>query len=309
MDDDLFTYDTPLGMTFDEFNQLSRMNDDLFTYEVVVPELSFTPSVNQAVDGLMNDNLNVYEPRVCYDYNEGIYAEAVIFVNKRLVRLMYMTIEQWLDLIYSDHAKVDKKIKEEVVHGVDADIEYDPSNVDFAQWLASKFSNHNTMDWYTKNALWIYWTRGDDEGVSSDYECSDLEDDNPCEEDEIAQIFRIDTDIFHFKTPLCKEFNYLLTVDTDLFTHDIPRFKTYEEYKNAWLYEWNNVIPWVPEEPWSENGVPHEEWYGDLVDGKLKEDALKQKSIYEGSWGNATRGLNTAYPGLRIWRIDLPVPF
>ncbi|GKB83142.1 hypothetical protein Tco_0950037 [Tanacetum coccineum] len=52
--------------------------------------------------------------------------------------------------------------KQWVTYGIDADIEYDPSNVEFAKWLASKFYNHKKMDQYTKNALWIYRTRGDD---------------------------------------------------------------------------------------------------------------------------------------------------
>ncbi|GJR29602.1 hypothetical protein Tco_1105834 [Tanacetum coccineum] len=71
----------------------------------------------------------------------------------------------------------------------------------------------------------------------------------------------IKSDIFNFETPLCttfNEFNYLLKIDTDLFTHDIQEAKTYEEYKNEWLYKLNNDVPWDPEEPWSENGVPYE---------------------------------------------------
>ncbi|GJS91526.1 hypothetical protein Tco_0774162 [Tanacetum coccineum] len=32
-------------------------------------------------------------------------------------------------------------------------------------------------------------------------------------------------------------------------------------------------------------------WYDDLVDGKLKEETLKQKAIYERSWGDETRGV------------------
>ncbi|GJV48012.1 hypothetical protein Tco_1438224 [Tanacetum coccineum] len=39
-----------------------------------------------------------------------------------------------------------------------------------------------------------------------------------------------------------KEFNYLLKVDPELFTHDIERTKTYEEYEN----ELNDEF----EEPW-----------------------------------------------------------
>ncbi|GKG43557.1 hypothetical protein Tco_0482650, partial [Tanacetum coccineum] len=71
--------------------------------------------------------------------------------------------------------------------------EYDPSNVEFTEWLASKFYNHKTMDQYTKNALWIYWTRGDDEGELTDEESSDS--DNNAE---FAEIFRIDANVFDF---------------------------------------------------------------------------------------------------------------
>ncbi|GJW50692.1 hypothetical protein Tco_0092043 [Tanacetum coccineum] len=68
------------------------------------------------------------------------------------------------------------------------------------------------MDHYTKKALWIYWIRGDDEVELTDEEFSD-------NEDEVAEVFRIDTNIFDFETPMCKafkEFNYLLQIDPDL---------------------------------------------------------------------------------------------
>ncbi|GJW75528.1 hypothetical protein Tco_0134898 [Tanacetum coccineum] len=124
--DNLFTCDTPLGMTFDEFNRLSGMDDDLFTYEVGVPGLSYPLYDEPQCDNFENCDLDVYESR-------------------------------WLDLMYGDHRIVDKKIKEEVIskwlirsykehcdeyieikkqwmkHGIDADMEYDPSNVDFAE--------------------------------------------------------------------------------------------------------------------------------------------------------------------------------
>ncbi|GJR29116.1 hypothetical protein Tco_1105348 [Tanacetum coccineum] len=107
--------------------------------------------------------------------------------------------------------------KQKEVYGLHAGMEYDPSNVDFGEWLASKFSNYMMMDWYT-----------DDEDVIMDDELSDLGDGNLIKENEIAQIFRIGTDIFLFETPLCeifKEFNYLLKIDVDVLTNDILRFK------------------------------------------------------------------------------------
>nr|GEU46177.1 hypothetical protein [Tanacetum cinerariifolium] len=248
--------------------------------------------------------------------------------------------EQWLDLKYGDHETMDDNIKKEVIatwlirsykwkfkyyleikkqretYAREVDMEYNPSNVVFAEWLALKFYNHLEMDWYTKNALWVYWMRRDDEVVLTDEELSNLAETKENEDDGIVEIFRIETDIFDFETPLCKAFDessYLLKVDTDLFTHDIPRFKTYEEFKNEWISEWNKGIPWVLEEPWSENRVPYQvikhicepfhfkngktkwptyhEWYYNLEDGKLKDETLEQKAIYEGSWGEATRGM------------------
>ncbi|GKA78798.1 hypothetical protein Tco_0785335 [Tanacetum coccineum] len=68
----------------------------------------------------------------------------------------------------------------------------------------------------------------DDEVELTDEESSD-------NDDEIAKVFRIDTNIFDYETPLCSavnEFNYLLKVDPDLLTKDIIGFKTYEDYKD-----------------------------------------------------------------------------
>nr|GEV19966.1 hypothetical protein [Tanacetum cinerariifolium] len=173
MDVDLFSCDTPLGMVFNEFKRLSKMEKDLFTYELPVIEDFYFPCVKQHLDNLENSDLDVYECKVCYDECEKIYDEAVIFTNRRLVRLIDVTVEQWIDLIYGDHEMMDKKSRMEV-HGLDADMKYDPLNVNFAKWLALNFNNHKTMDWYTKNALWIYWIRGDDEEVLIDEEQSDL---------------------------------------------------------------------------------------------------------------------------------------
>ncbi|GKD68755.1 hypothetical protein Tco_1322845 [Tanacetum coccineum] len=76
--------------------------------------------------------------------------------------------------------------------------------------------------------------------------------------DEVAEVFRIDTNLFNFETPMCKafkEFNYLLQIDPDLLTKDIEGFKTYEDYKDDWIYEWNKDVPWVDEKPWTNAGV------------------------------------------------------
>ncbi|GKE78932.1 hypothetical protein Tco_1545052, partial [Tanacetum coccineum] len=131
-----------------------------------------------------------------------------------------------------------------------------------------------------------------------------------------------------------KEFSYLLKIDHDLLTKDIKGFKTYDEYKDDWIYEWNKNVPWVHEKPWTNTVVWTEpapvvhcckpfnyksgysewptcgwredgycnggnlpgayiignllhyqdyEWYEALEDEELKEKALRNKAIMEGT--------------------------
>nr|GEX16865.1 hypothetical protein [Tanacetum cinerariifolium] len=94
--------------------------------------------------------------------------------------------------------------------------------------------------------------RIDQEGVV-DEGFSDVEEANNDDKQETFEIFRIETNLFDYETPLCtefKEFNFLLKVDLKLFTRDIERTKTYEDYEN----KLNDKL----EEPWSEDGVPYE---------------------------------------------------
>ncbi|GKE54244.1 hypothetical protein Tco_1489400 [Tanacetum coccineum] len=96
-----------------------------------------------------------------------------------------------------------------------------------------------------------------------------------------------------------KEFNYLLQIDPNMLTKNIKGFKTYDDYKDDWIYEWNEDVPWAHERPWTDNGVWEEptpvthhfgntlryqnlEWYKALKDTKLKEEALKNKAIMKG---------------------------
>ncbi|GKB90009.1 hypothetical protein Tco_0962281 [Tanacetum coccineum] len=76
---------------------------------------------------------------------------------------------------------------------------------------------------------------GSDEIEPTNDEASDLEETDHDDEQEIGDIFRIETNLFNYETPLCekfKEFNYLLKIDSDVLTNDIEGFKTYEEYKD-----------------------------------------------------------------------------
>ncbi|GKA04590.1 hypothetical protein Tco_0683710 [Tanacetum coccineum] len=132
------------------------------------------------------------------------------------------------------------------------------ANPRFEGWLATKFVNYKTMDIFTKGALWDYWKMGGVEIEVSDDESSDLKEYWSDKEEETAEIFKIETDIFDYETPLClvfNEFNYLLKVDLDLLIKDIMGFKTYEDYKDDWIYEWNENVPWVYDKPWLDNGI------------------------------------------------------
>nr|GEX44215.1 hypothetical protein [Tanacetum cinerariifolium] len=78
------------------------------------------------------------------------------------------------------------------------------------------------------------------------------------DEQELSEIFRIETNLFDYETPLCekfKEFNYLLKIDSDVLTNDIVGFKTYDKYKDDWIYKWNKNVPWVHKKPWTDTGV------------------------------------------------------
>ncbi|GJW99450.1 hypothetical protein Tco_0183364 [Tanacetum coccineum] len=83
------------------------------------------------------------------------------------------------------------------------------------------------------------------------------DDDDPNMIDNVFEIFKIKDDLFNFDTPLCiafEEFNYLLKIDPDLFTHDIQGIKTYDEYAQ----ELNNDKTQGLDEQWSENDVPYQ---------------------------------------------------
>ncbi|GJS12349.1 hypothetical protein Tco_0369145 [Tanacetum coccineum] len=167
--------------------------------------------------------------------------------NNEVSRLSGMDDDLFIYEVEVANIPCDSKMDDESEHEVDDDMGYDMSDVAFTEWLGLKNFNYKTMDHYTKKALWIYWTRGDDEVELTDEESSDIM-------NEAAEVFRIDTNLFDFEIPMCKafkEFNYLLQIDPYLLTKDIEGFKTYEDYKNDWIYEWNKDVPWVDEKPWT----------------------------------------------------------
>ncbi|GKA37976.1 ribonuclease H-like domain-containing protein, partial [Tanacetum coccineum] len=181
VEDVSLTCDTPLEVFNNEVNQLSGMDDDLFTYEVDV--------ANIPCDSKMDDDLE---------------------------------------------------------HEADDDMGYDPSDVAFTEWLGSKFFNYKTMDHYTMKELWIYWVRGDDEVELTDEESSD-------DKDEVAEVFRIDTNLFNFETPIWKDDGYCNGGNLPGI-YIIGNQLHYQDY----------------------------EWYEALEDSELKDEALRNKAIMEG---------------------------
>nr|GEV71446.1 hypothetical protein [Tanacetum cinerariifolium] len=109
------------------------------------------------------------------------------------------------------------------------------NNMVFERLLASDFENYMMMDHITMNALRKIWKKNNDqkgttfgridEGVNNNREpCDDRIKDSE-NENEVAEIFRIETDVFSYESPMCKEFdefNYLVKIDPDVLTKDIP---------------------------------------------------------------------------------------
>nr|GEV67605.1 protein FAR1-related sequence 5-like [Tanacetum cinerariifolium] len=141
INDVLLTCDTSLEIFHDEFNRLSNMDDDLFTYKVKIAWIANVPC----------------------------------------------------DLNRDDESK--QQMSQESDNDMEGDVEVELT---------------------------------DEESFDSD------------DEGEFAGIFRIKTNVFDFEAPLYrtfKEFNFLLQIDPDVLTKDIKGFKTYEEYKDDWIYK------------------------------------------------------------------------
>nr|GEY95316.1 hypothetical protein [Tanacetum cinerariifolium] len=117
----------------------------------------------------------------------------------------------------------------------------------------------DTSEWFKKDCIGSATTWDDlvEKFDQKFYQHSDhndeiKEDDNP---EDNTDIFKIESNLFDFETPLCEafnDFNYLLKIDKDLFTFDIQGTGTYEEY------ELNNHVIRDLEEPWLDNGVPYQ---------------------------------------------------
>ncbi|GJY03364.1 hypothetical protein Tco_0369304 [Tanacetum coccineum] len=167
----------------------------------------------------------------------------------------------------------DSKMDDDSEHEADDDMGYDPSDVAFIEWLGSKIFNYKTMDHYTMKALWIYWIRGDDEVELTDEESDD--------EDEIAEVFRIDTNIFDYETPLCSAFNEFTTFSKTYPGSMRSYGLTLEFGPNPHQLNILANLSTIRLDVWNGQHVDYE-WYEAMEHNKLKDEALRNKAIMEG---------------------------
>nr|GFA47518.1 hypothetical protein [Tanacetum cinerariifolium] len=69
-------------------------------------------------------------------------------------------------------------------------IKWDPTNLEFKNWLASNFMNYMTMDIFTKRALWDYWKLGSNEVEPTNEKTFNLKETNQDDEQEIGNALR-----------------------------------------------------------------------------------------------------------------------
>ncbi|GKA09866.1 hypothetical protein Tco_0689299 [Tanacetum coccineum] len=121
----------------------------------------------------------------------------------------------------------------------------------------------------------------------------ELDDDMGYDSSDVAFIEWLASKNFNYKTTdhytMKALWIYLIIGDDEVeLTDETPLwFKTYEDYKDDWIYKWNKDVPWVYDKPWINNGIwkeptPDYEWYEPLEDCELKNKALRNKAIMEG---------------------------
>nr|GEU91193.1 zf-BED domain-containing protein [Tanacetum cinerariifolium] len=180
---DLFTYDTPLRMIFDEFRRLSSMEDDLFAYELGVLKDSYFLCVEQPYDDLENKDLDIYEPRQCYDEYERMFDEAIILIDNRLKRgndkevltndelsiieeenlcegnMVYFQDYKWYEGLEDGNLKEEALKEKAILKGSLGHKKRKGKN--FCSWLKESFRNDHELDYELMLKLEEYWDLDD----------------------------------------------------------------------------------------------------------------------------------------------------
>ncbi|GKB33733.1 hypothetical protein Tco_0873134 [Tanacetum coccineum] len=156
-------------------------------------------------------------------------------------------------------------------------------------------------EWFKKDCISSVttWENLVEKFIKKFYQHSDnheeIETDDDDEPYDIAKIFKIEDNLFDYETPLCKafnEFNYLLKINTGLFTFEIQEIKTYEDYdSNINGFCNGGELPGMVRVGCMTYFQDHK-WYDDMTDGKLKEEALMHKARIEESWGGCNSQSN-----------------
>ncbi|GKC64152.1 hypothetical protein Tco_1096750 [Tanacetum coccineum] len=103
------------------------------------------------------------------------------------------------------------------------------------------------------------------------------------DEDETAEIFRIETNLFDYETSLCEEFkeiNYLLKINPDLLTKTLKDLRLMRITKmTGSMNGIKHTIGNMPGAYIIGNSLHYQdyEWYEALEEGELKDEALRNK--------------------------------
>ncbi|GKF20462.1 hypothetical protein Tco_0069100 [Tanacetum coccineum] len=151
--------------------------------------------------------------------------------NKEVSRLSGMDSDLFTFEVEVANIPCNSNMDDNSEHEADDDIGYDPSDVAFIEWLGSKNFNYKTMDHYTMKALWIYWIKGDDEVELTDEESSD-------DMNEVAEVFRIDTNLFDFEMPIPMK-----------ITRMIGSMNGTRTYHGSFKKPWTNARVWTKPTP------------------------------------------------------------
>ncbi|GJV67175.1 hypothetical protein Tco_1482684 [Tanacetum coccineum] len=126
--------------------------------------------------------------------------------------------------------KKEDGLEQQISHESDDDMEYDPSDVEFTKWLASKkilTTRHGSLYLTLTKELWIYWARGDDEVELTDEESSNSNDEDKVTKDIGIRLMNLD-----FRDTLVDDKEYVAIKENecdDLTNASEEAIHTYQE--------------------------------------------------------------------------------
>ncbi|GKA39078.1 hypothetical protein Tco_0731629 [Tanacetum coccineum] len=175
IEDDLFSFDTPLCITFDEFNYLLKIDPDIFTYEIQMVETYDEQELNnrtQGPDEPWSENRGPYQLciYICepYHFKDGrtkwptCSSDIDGFCNGeelpwmvRIGRMAYFQDYKWYDNL------IDRELKERALM-LKAQIEGSwgdatPGMMKFCTWLRDSFENFHEIDYNVLVKLQECW--------------------------------------------------------------------------------------------------------------------------------------------------------